>query len=63
MMSENDTIQALIDMQNTDSAMLAVIETLGRRIDELTKELNIKTIRVEMLERELKKVKGGNNEW
>ncbi len=62
-MSENDTIQALIDMQNTDSAMLAVIETLGRRIDELTKELNIKTIRVEMLERELKKVKGGNNEW
>lgn len=62
-MSEKDTIQALIDMKNTDSAMLAVIETLGRRIDELTKELNIKTIRVEVLERELKKVKGGNNEW
>lgn len=62
-MSEKDTIQALIDMKNTDSAMLAVFETLGRRIDELTKELNIKTIRVEMLERELKKVKGGNNEW
>ena len=62
-MSEKDTIQSLLEMNKTASAIVAVVETLGKEIDELKNELELKTLRIEVLEGELKKVKGGRNEW
>ena len=62
-MSEKDTIQSLLEMNKKASAIVAVVETLGKEIDELKKELELKTLRIEVLEGELKKVKGGRNEW
>ena len=62
-MSEKDTIQSLLEMTKKASAIVAVVETLGKEIDELKNELELKTLRIEVLEGELKKVKGGRNEW
>lgn len=62
-MSEEDTIQSLLEMNKKESNFLAAFEALGKVIEELKSEVYFKNLRIAELEKELEKVKGGRNEW
>ena len=59
----SEDIKMVLEIANKDSAMLAVIEALGRTIDELKRAVVEKDMRISALESDLAKVRGGSNKW
>ena len=69
-MSEQDTINTLLEITKRDSSYLAAFEALGRTIEELKREVRSKEFDIahlkeelDIAKKELAKVKGGRNEW
>ena len=60
-MTEKETITSLLESAKKERSFLAAFEALGSIIEDQKRALLLKDLRIEELEKELTKVKGGRN--